>query len=94
MAGSEGLPATKLRTNSILGTLESPLTDLSIVPAADVETSFTNTITDLIEVETELLTVNVNYYSSRKDFILNYFNILALEGSIIKLFDKYLPNYN
>ena len=54
----------------------------------------TKTITELIEAETELLTVNVNYYSSRKDFILNYFNILALEGSIIELFDQYLPNYN
>jgi len=54
----------------------------------------TKTITELIEAETELLTVNVNYYSSRKDFILNYFNILALEGSIIELFNQYLPNYN
>jgi len=39
--------ATKLRTNPILGALASPLTDLSIIPAADVETYFTNTTADL-----------------------------------------------
>ena len=61
VAGSEGLPATKLRTNSILGTLESPLTDLSIVPAADVETSFTNTITDLIEAGVMVPTAAIMY---------------------------------
>ncbi len=54
----------------------------------------TKTITDLIEVESELLSVNVNYYSARKDFILNYFNIKALEGSILDLFKDYLPNFN
>jgi len=54
----------------------------------------TKTITDLIDVESELLNVNVNYHSSRKDMILNYFNIMALEGSLIENFDNYLPDYN
>ena len=54
----------------------------------------TKTITDLIEVESDLLTVNVNYYSSRKDLILNYFNIKALEGSLLGTFENYLPDYN
>ena len=54
----------------------------------------TKTITDLIDAESELLDVNVNYHSSRKDMILNYFNILALEGSLLENFENYLPSYN
>ena len=54
----------------------------------------TKTINDLIEAESELLSVNVNYYSARKDLILNYFNIMALQGSILDLFEEYLPNFN
>ena len=54
----------------------------------------TKTITDLIDAESELLDVNVNYHSSRKDMILNYFNILALEGSLLENFENYLPDYN
>ena len=54
----------------------------------------TKTITDLIDAESELLDVNVNYHSSRKDMILNYFNILALEGSLLENFENYLSDYN
>ncbi len=54
----------------------------------------TKTITDLIDAESELLNVNVNYHSSKKDMILNYFNIMALEGSLIATFENYLPDYN
>ena len=54
----------------------------------------TKTINELIEAESELLSVNVNYYSARKDYIINYFNIKALEGSILDLFEEYLPNFN
>ena len=54
----------------------------------------TKTITDLIEAEGDLLNVKVNYHSSKKDMILNYFNIMALEGSLIQNFEKYLSDYN
>ena len=54
----------------------------------------TKTSTDLIETESELLSVNVNYFDVRKDFILNYFQIKALEGSLIDLFKNYLPDSN
>ena len=54
----------------------------------------TKTITDLIDVESDLLAVNVNYYSSRKDLILNFFNIRALEGSLLGIFENYLSDYN
>ena len=52
------------------------------------------TINELIDAESELLSVKVNLHTSKKDMILNYFNIMALEGSLISLFEKYLPNYN
>ena len=54
----------------------------------------TKSITDLIEIESELLSVNVNYFDARKDSILNYFQIKALEGSLIDLFENYLPDSN
>ena len=54
----------------------------------------TKTLTDLIETESELLSINVNYFDSRKDLILNYFQIKALEGSLIGLFKNYLPDSN
>ena len=54
----------------------------------------TKTITDLIDAESELLNIKVNYHTSKKDMILNYFNIMALEGSLIATFENYLPHYN
>ena len=54
----------------------------------------TKTITDLINAESDLLDIKVNYHNSRKNMILNYFNIMALEGSLIKSFDNFLPDYN
>ena len=54
----------------------------------------TKTINELIDAESELLNVKVNLNTSKKDMILNYFNIMALEGSLISLFEKYLPEYN
>ena len=54
----------------------------------------TKTINELIDAESELLSVKVNLNTSKKDMILNYFNIMALEGSLISSFEKYLPNYN
>ena len=54
----------------------------------------TKTLTDLIDTESELLSVNVNYFNARKDLILNYFKIKAIQGSLIDLFEKYLPDSN
>ena len=54
----------------------------------------TKSITDLIEAETNLLNVNVEYFNANKNYLLNYFNLLALDGSLIKLFEEYLPSYN
>ena len=54
----------------------------------------TKTITDLIDAESALLDIYVNYHTSKKDMILNYFNIIALEGSLLKNFESFLPVYN
>ena len=54
----------------------------------------TKTINDLIDEEEKLLNANFNYLDSKKDFLLNYFKIKSLDGSLIKLFDKYLPVIN
>lgn len=54
----------------------------------------TKTITDLVDEEEKLLNAKVNYFNSKKDFLLNYFKLKSLDGSLIKLFDKYLPIIN
>ena len=54
----------------------------------------TKSITDIIDAESELLSVNVNYHNSKKDFILNYFQIKALQGTLVAMFENYLPEFN
>ena len=54
----------------------------------------TKSITDLIEAETNLLNVQVEYFNANKNYLINYFNLLALDGSLIKLFEEYLPTIN
>ena len=54
----------------------------------------TKTINDLIDEEEKLLNANFNYLNSKKDFLLNYFKIKSIDGSLIKLFDKYLTVIN
>ena len=54
----------------------------------------TKSITDLINAEGQLLDANVEYFNANKNYLLNYFNLLALDGSLIKLFEQYLPTLN
>ena len=54
----------------------------------------TKSITDLIDAETTLLNANVDYFNANKNYLINYFNLLALDGSLIKIFEEYLPTYN
>ena len=54
----------------------------------------TKSITDLIDAESQLLDANVEYFNANKNYLLNYFNLLALDGSLIKLFEEYLPKMN
>ena len=54
----------------------------------------TKTITDLVNEEEKLLNANVNYLNSKKDFLINYFKLKSLDGSLIKLFEHYIPVTN
>ena len=54
----------------------------------------TKTITDLVNEEEKLLNANVNYLNSKKNFITNYFILKSLDGSLIKLFEHYIPATN
>ena len=54
----------------------------------------TKSITDLIDAESDLLDVNVTYLNAKKDYILNYFKIKALEGNLLELFKNYIPTIN
>ena len=54
----------------------------------------TKSITDLLEEEENLLSFKVDFLNSKKDFIINYFKIKSLEGSLLELFENYVPNIN
>ena len=54
----------------------------------------TKTITDLVNEEEKLLNANVNYLNSKKDYLTNYFKLKSLDGSLIKLFEHYIPATN
>ena len=54
----------------------------------------TKTITDLVNEEEKLLNANVNYLNSKKDFLTNYFKLKSFDGSLIKMFEHYIPVTN
>ena len=71
---------------SIIESIKTSLTSLKEEYAIG-----TKSITDLVEEEEKLLNANVNYLNSKKEYLLNYFNLKALEGSLVNIFEEYLP---
>ena len=71
---------------SIIESIETSLTSLK-----EEYVIGTKTITDLVEEEEKLLNANVNYLNSKKEYLLNYFNLKSLEGSLVNIFEEYLP---
>ena len=71
---------------SIIESVETSLTSLK-----EEYTIGTKTITDLVEEEEKLLNANVNYLNSKKEYLLNYFKLKSLEGSLVNIFEEYLP---
>ena len=71
---------------SIIESIKTSLTSLKEEYAIG-----TKSITDLVEEEEKLLNANVNYLNSKKDYLLNYFNLKSLEGSHVNIFEEYLP---
>lgn len=54
----------------------------------------TKTISDLVEEEEKLLNAKVDYLDSKKNYLVNYFKLKSLDGSLINLFEDYLPEVN
>ena len=54
----------------------------------------TKSITELVEEEENLLQAKVNFFNSKKDLLLSYFELKSLDGTLINYFDKYLPSIN
>ena len=54
----------------------------------------TKTITDLVEEEVNLLSAKVDFLNSRKDYLVNHFKLKSLEGSLLNIFEDYLPSIN
>ena len=54
----------------------------------------TKTISDLIEEESNLLSTTVDYLDSKKNYLINYFKIKSLDGTLLNNFEKYLPTIN
>ena len=53
----------------------------------------TKTITELIDTESDLLSIYVSYFDSKKNYIQNYFKIKALEPNLLSTFQNYLPAF-
>ena len=54
----------------------------------------TKTISDLVKEEEKLLEAKVNYFDVKKDYLISYFNLLSLEGTLLENFKEYLPYLN
>ena len=54
----------------------------------------TKTISDLLEEEEKLLNLKVNYFNAKKEYLLSYFKIKSLEGSLVENFKEFLPKLN
>ena len=54
----------------------------------------TKTITNLVEEEEKLLNAKVSLLNTKKNYLLNYFKLKSLDGSLINLFEGYLPAFN
>jgi outer membrane protein len=54
----------------------------------------TKTVSDLVEEEEKLLAAKVNYFNAKKDYLISYFNIKSLEGTLLDSFKEYLPELN
>ena len=54
----------------------------------------TKTISDFLEEEEKFLTLKVNYFNAKKDYLISYFKIKSLEGTLLENFKEFLPKLN
>ena len=54
----------------------------------------TKTMSDFLEEEEKLLNSKVNYFDAKKNYLIAYFKIKSLEGTLVESFKEYLPELN
>ena len=54
----------------------------------------TKSIIDIVDEEGKLLSANVDYLNSKRDYLMNYFKIKSFDASLIGIFEKYLSKLN
>jgi len=54
----------------------------------------TKTISDLLKEEENLLDLKVNYSNAKNSYLVSYFKLKSLEGSLLDAFKEYLPTLN
>ena len=54
----------------------------------------TKSIANLIEEEENLLNLKLSYSNAKKDYLISYFEIKSLEGTLLDSFKEYLPELN
>ena len=54
----------------------------------------TKTISDFLEEEQKLLSLKVNYLNTKNNYLVSYFKIKSLEGSLLDVFEEFLPKLN
>ena len=54
----------------------------------------TKTISDLLKEEENLLDLKVNYSNAKNSYLVSYFKLKSLEGSLLDTFKEYLPTLN
>ncbi len=86
------LKINKLNMNSSLIIIKS--IETALVSLKEEYSIGTKTITELVDEEEKLLNANVNYLDYKKSYLLNYFKLKSLNGSLINLFSDYLPAVN
>ena len=82
--------ATKMKAN--LSSIQA--SETSLISLKNEYEIGTKTISDIINEEEKLLKAKVNYFNSKKDFLIAYFKIKALEGTLLQIFNQYLPEIN
>ena len=51
-------------------------------------------IDSVVEEEEKLLISKVNYSNAKKNYLVSYFKIKSLEGSLLEIFKEFLPKLN
>tara|TARA_B100001123_G_C15313746_1_gene1025372 strand:+ start:806 stop:2092 length:1287 start_codon:yes stop_codon:yes gene_type:complete len=81
--------ANMISNQTVIKTSETAL--ISLKEEYDIGTK---TINDILEEEEKLLSSNVEFLNSKKDYLINYFKIKSLEGTLLNIFQNYLPTIN